>query len=353
MKNQFRSLHQRGFTLVELLVSIVITLFVIAAAGYVYVNTRETQRAIESSSASAEAGSFAMQLIGRDVMNAGAYPAPMPPVSPNFPATRQFDSYPPIVGIPPRNTDWISPKPAYAAPIFGCEGAKFDPVAGTCGPKVDGDPDSLVVNYFTSDTASNKNMGQRFDCTGADVAKDASNAKRKLNTGGTPATASNTNLPPQLPLFGSNRYMLQASTTTVDGVSRQTKSVACAGNGADDPSVFVPILSGIEDMQLTYGIYDTDTTRAPGQYYTADKVEATGTKIIDGIPMTPWARVVSVRVCLMTKTLTPAKVADAAGKQRQYIDCSGNTVTQAATDQSLYRRYEEVFSLRNRMNQTF
>ena len=352
MKSQFRSPGQRGFTLVELLVSIVITLFVIAAAGYVYVHTRESQRALESASASAETGAFAMQLIGRDVMNAGAYPSIMPPVSANFPTKRQFDGYPPIVGIPPRDTDWTPPQPAYAAPIFGCEGAAFDPVAGTCGPTVAGDPDSLVINYFTSDTASNPNMGQRFDCTGKDVGKDASNAKRKLNTG-TPPTAADPDLPPQLPLFGSNRYTLSASSTVIDGVARLTKSLACAGNGADDPSVFAPILAGIDDMQLTYGIYDTETTRAPTQYYTADKVEATGAKTIDGVPLAPWARVVSVRVCLMTRTLIPAKVADEAGKERQYTNCSGTVVTQPANDLALYKRYEEVFSLRNRMNQTF
>lgn len=350
MKNQFRSISQRGFTLVELLVSIVITLFVIAAAGYVYVNTRDTQRAIESSSASAEAGAFAMQLIGRDVMNAGAYPSIMPPVSANFPTRRQFDNYPPIVGIPARDTDWSPPKVAYAAPIFGCEGADFDPTDGTCGAKTAGKPDSLVVNYFTSDS-ENSALGQRLDCTGADVKDDVSNAKRQLNTGGTPPTAVNKDLPPQLPLFGSNRYVLVASSTMVDGVQRNTKSLACAGNGA--PTPFVPIISGIEDMQLTYGIYDTDATRAPGQYYPADKVEATGTKIIDGIAMAPWARVVSVRVCLLTKTLTAAKISDEAGKERTYVDCSGNTVTQAANDMALYRRLEEVFSLRNRMNQTF
>jgi type IV pilus assembly protein PilW len=352
MKSHHRSTHQRGFTLVELLVSIVITLFVVAAAGYVYVNTRDTQRAIETSSASAEAGSYAMQLIGRDLLNAGAYPSIMPPVTANFPTRRQFDNYPPIVGIPARDTDWIVPKPAYGAPIFGCEGANFDPVSGTCGPTVAGAPDSLVINYFTSDTVQG-NSGQRLDCTGANVDADASNAKRKLNTGGTPPTASDPNLPPQLPLFGSNRYVLTAAVTTiVDGFERKTRSLACAGNGAKDPTAFAPILSGIEDMQLTYGVYGSDTSRAPDQYYSADKVEGTGTKVIDGIALSPWARVVSVRVCLMTRTLISAKIADATGK-RQYVDCAGNTVTQAANDVSLYRRYEEVFSLRNRMNQTF
>jgi len=352
MKRFIRPTLQRGFTLVELLVSIVITLFVIAAAGYVYLNTRDTQRAIESSSISAETGTFAMQLIGRDVMNAGAYPAIMPPVTPAFPTRRQFDNYPPIVGIPARATDWISPGPAYDAPIFGCEGAAFDPIAGTCGTAVAGAPDSLVINYFTSDPADNF-AGQRNDCTGADVGDHSSNAKRKLNKGGPPANDTDKGLAPQLPLFGSNRYQLVKSTSVVDGAARNTSSLACAGSGAKDQSVFQPILSGIEDMQLTYGVYDTADTRAPGQYYTATEMKSLTTVTIDGVPLAPWARVVSVRVCLMTKTLTPAKIGDEAGKERTYVNCEGTTKTQAANDPALYRRHDEVFSLRNRMNQTF
>lgn len=352
MKRLIRSTYQRGFTLVELLVSIVITMFVIAAAGYVYVNTRNTQRAIESNSASVETGTFAMQLIGRDVLNAGAYPATMPPVSPAFPTRRQFDNYPPIVGIPPRATDWSSPGPAYDAPIFGCDSAPFDPIKGTCGTAVPGDPDSLVINYFTSDPAD-AFSGQRNDCTGADVNNHPSNAKRKLNKGGPPATTEDLGLAPQLPLFGSNRYQLVKSKSVVDGVSRDTRSLACAGSGATDQSEYRPMLSGIEDMQLTYGVYDTANTRAPTQYYTATEMKALPTVPIDGIPLAPWARVVSVRVCLMTKTLTAAKIGDEAGHERTYVDCQGATVTQKREDMAVYRRHDEVFSLRNRMNQTF
>lgn len=355
MKNPHHLLRQRGLTLVELLVALAITLFIVAAAGYVYLGTRETQRAIERRSSSTEIGAFAMQLIGRDLMNAGSYPATMPPVSDVFPTRRQFDSYPPIVGVPPRATDWISPADAYLTPVFGCEGAKFLPATGTCDATDEDKPDSLVVNYFTSDPVDNE-TSQRRDCTGADVGEDTSNAVRKLNDGGIPRTTMDKARPPQLPLFGSNRYVLEEATPQPMDGSRPVKtfSLSCAGNGAKDKTVFTPMVTGIEDMQLTYGIFNTEQSRVPEQFYTAKQIKDLKTINVDGTPMTPWARVVAVRVCLMTKTLgDQAKIADEAGKERSYTDCKDQVITQSSGDTALYQRHVEVFSLRNRMNQTF
>ena len=354
MKHSMRLSRQRGLTLVELMVAVAITMFVVAAAGYVYLATRETQRSVERISGSAETGAFAIQLLGRDLMNAGAYPTTMPPVTATFPTRQQFDTYPPTVGVPPRATDWISPGTAYLTPVFGCEGAQFNPSTGTCGTTVAGAPDSLVINYFTSDPLD-AFSGQRRDCTGADVADDPTNAKRKLNTGGVPPTGVDNNLAPQLPLFASNRYVLSAvQQQQVEGATVSTRSLMCAGNGAADPSVFQPIISGIEDMQFTYGVYSTDATRAPERFYTATEMAGLSTVTIDGTPLTPWARVVAIRVCLMTQTLGASpKIADKAGSQRTYTNCSDQVITQAATDMSLHQRHIEVFSLRNRMNQTF
>ncbi|OYU43283.1 MAG: pilus assembly protein PilW, partial [Burkholderiales bacterium PBB4] len=136
--------HQLGLSLVELMVTLAITMFIVAAAGYVYLGTRESQRAIDNASNSAEAGSFALQQLGREIMNAGFYPSTMPPITSYFNTMRRADGYPPAVGVPVRATDWIAPNAVYLAPIFGCEGAKFNHVDGTCGTTVAGAPDSIV-----------------------------------------------------------------------------------------------------------------------------------------------------------------------------------------------------------------
>jgi type IV pilus assembly protein PilW len=358
--NMTKISKQRGSTLIELMVAVAITMFLVAAAGYVYLGTRETQRASEKSATSSETGDYALQLVGRDIMNAGFYPATMPPIATYFPSQRRADSYPPAAGNPVKLTDWAAPAVVYLAPIFGCEGAKFDHKTATCGATVAGAADSIVLNYFTNESVAFGNTtGQRRDCTGADVGNDPSNATRKLNTGVGVASSVNDNLAPQAPLFASNFYGLNATQLESDGQSVNTQSLACGGNGKswfnkNDTSAYMPLLAGIDDLQFTYGVFNTDATRAPEKFYTATEVNALTSQTIDGLAMSPWERVVAVRVCAMTSTLSGnSKIADKTGALRTYTDCNDTVITQPAADTAIHQRHIQIFALRNRLNQSF
>jgi type IV pilus assembly protein PilW len=63
---------QRGLTLIELLVSIVIGLVVVGAVSYLYIGSRGAYRGNESLARIQEAGRFALDSIARDVRRAGA-----------------------------------------------------------------------------------------------------------------------------------------------------------------------------------------------------------------------------------------------------------------------------------------
>jgi type IV pilus assembly protein PilW len=371
--------RQRGTTLIELLIAVGITMLLVSAAAYVYLLTRESQGASERTSARDETGAFALQVLGHEIMNAGFYPATMPPPPPLAPASspvtqRQVNtvsSYPPATSIPTANaTDWIAPAAVYLNAIYGCEGSKFDHVTGSCGTTDHTLPDSIVVNYFTSESSDEAaTMGQRRDCTGSDVGNDPSNAIRKLNSPtpipafGIVALTEDTTIAPQQPLFVSNRYGLNATNIVVNvGMNDQavaTQSLACSGNGSSffgvtNTAAYQPILAGIDDMQFTYGVFQTDATRAPDRFYTADEVNGLGNVVIAGVSMGPWARVVAVRVCLMTSTLgANTKITDKAGELRTYLDCANQTQTQAATDLTLHKRHVQIFGVRNRLNQGF
>ena len=355
---------QKGLSLLELMITVAITMFIVAAAGYVYLGTRESQRALESASNSAESGSFALQQLGRDIMNAGFYPGTMPPIATYFNTMRRADAYPPAVGVPARATDWIAPHAVYLAPIFGCEGAKFNHVTGICGTTVTGAPDSIVLSYFTNESiAFGATVGQRRDCTGADVAPvtggDPTNAVRKLNTGTPTATSVDVNLPPQAPLFVSNFYGLNPTTIEIDKKQVATQSLACGGNGSSvygtaNTTAYQPLIAGVEDLQFTYGVFGSEATRAPDRFYTATQVNALLTVSIDGVPMAPWSRVVAVRVCVMSKTLSgPNKIADKTGALRTYLNCNDTTVSQPAADPAIYKRHVQIFAVRNRINQGY
>ena len=210
--------------------------------------------------------------------------------------------------------------------------------------------------------------GQRYDCTGADVGGDPSNANRR--------NAINALAPPLQPLLVSNRYGLNATNAVADKQKVTTLSLACSGNGAygsitggSTSNIYQPMLPGIEDMQITYGVFastadDGKGVRTPDKFYTADEISGTNgasalptVSVDNGLaltPMPPWSRVVAVKVCVMAKSMgSSPKIADKVGAERTYIDCSGATKTQAASDTALRKRFVQIFPVRNLLSQVF
>lgn len=348
---------QHGLSLIELLVAMALTLVLVGGAIFIYLGTRETQKAQERITESAETGAMAMAMLGREIANAGYYPTTMPPTSKTN-GKQLMNVYPPNnwIFLPASPT---TPTPtAYLSGVFGCDSAVFNPTTSVCGSTTAGGADSIVINYFTSD-AMGSAVGQRSGCTGFDVANDDVNSVRKLNA---ITKAVNNNLPPQEPLFVSNRYALNTSTTAVankveiDKRIIVVKSLACNGNGvAGGQSLgYTPFLAGIEDMQFTYGIYNTDKTLAPDRFYTATQIASLTDVNIDGVVKKPWSRVVAIRVCLMSRTTGgSAKIADKTGSLRTYTDCNETPITQPATDNDIYKRYVQTFGLRNQLTQAY
>ena len=156
MKNiTYMPSRQKGLTLIELMVAMAISLVIVIAAAYVYLGSRESQRAIDRSSNSQETGAFVLQMIGREVMNAGFYPAIVAPIPVDPTQQGMYDTYPPLPATPRVDTDWQDPDNnwppvAFRSAIYGCAGGKFDVATSTC-PAVDpAKPDTLVINAFTS-----------------------------------------------------------------------------------------------------------------------------------------------------------------------------------------------------------
>jgi type IV pilus assembly protein PilW len=234
-----------------------------------------------------------------------------------------------------------------------------------CADTVEGAPDSIVINYFTNDTKAMQTeaaTGQRYDCTGSDVGNDPSNDNRR--------NKANPLAAPLQPLLVSNRYWLNSTNTEIDKQAITTLSLACSGNGqygsvtgGSTSNSAQPLLPGIEDMQITYGVFastsaSNDGVRTPDKFYTATEVRALSDQKVDNglglTPMSPWSRVVAVRVCIMTKSMgSSPKIADKAGTERTYIDCNGATPTQGASDTFLRKRFVQIFPVRNLLGQTF
>jgi type IV pilus assembly protein PilW len=382
MNTSFSRRHlNHGFSLIELLIAMTITLVMVIAASLVYLSVRETESAQSKASDSIETGTFALQLIGRDLAQAGAYPIVMPPTTMYFPQGRWLETYPP--------TNWITELPtgAYQSAVFGCDGGKFNSTKGTCDPTsaispYRSAPDSIVINYFSTE-ARNAPVGNRKDCTGADTAPSTTPAKvndpvnnvRRLNSVPnvtvTPpvATSEDFDLPPQLPLFISNRYGLNDVQTEVSKQNISTLSLACNGNGsngstpgAGTTNTYQPIIVGVEDMQITYGVFAIDPAASslsltPVRFIKASEVAALGTQTYEYKTYLPWDRVSAVRICFMTRTLGDnVRIKDGVGKdeQRTYLDCTDDVPQKyALSDTSIRKRHVQVFPLRNHLTQVY
>jgi type IV pilus assembly protein PilW len=360
---------QRGVTLVELMVAVAINLVLVLAATLLYLNTRGTQKAVDDRGAMFETGQFALELLGREIALAGFYP-----VTGTEPAAIGQPFLTPIRMTFDRAaaqmvTAGAAQVATYRAGLFGCAGQTLtsthtcvDHGRTTQSPE---NTDAFAVAYFTSD-AMPLALGQRADCSRSDVANDATLAPNSLREGTVPGTGSPANaatgaaakpddprgkagLPPAAPLLVINQYFLQAETFTGDGGNQiNTFSLRCRGNGGGFNGV--ELVRGVEQMVLRYGIKDL-ITGAPDRYLTATEVNALPLVQDDGITLDGWQRVVSVRVCLLVRSLNNnTAVRDATGRAVSVTDCRGVAVSR--TDGAQVRTFERLFSVKNRQGNT-
>ena len=324
----FTPIRTQGFSLVELMVSLAISMVVVIAATSVYLGTREAQRTLFEKAYAFESAKFALDIIGRDIENAGFYPAIRVQTNTSSPNTVSAQFYTnPIVTNPPA---------AYDTAVFGCQARQYLPAASTpaCGAhSTTVDADALVLNYYSNDAAG-LDIGNRADCLRQDAADDPLNSTRRNAAHTTPSTAINTNLLPLSPLFVSNRYTLLATPMQVEGQAISTFSLACNGNGKNPAdNTYQSLIAGIDQLRF-YFLVTADGT---SHFKRADAVG------------TDWPNVTAVRVCLLARSLQSARLQGAASYSID--DCDGTS--HAYTDGLVRRVFSQVFALKNQLHDTF
>lgn len=341
---------QKGFTLIELMVALAIALTITAITAIIYINSASHQRALIRQDESLEAGAYAMQVLGREIMKAGFYPSHFLNGSVQSTQSGMYETYPPLPNNPRSTTDWQNPASnwpprAYQTGIYGCSNATFNIASATCPAAQSDNADSLVVNYFTFDAKGP--TGSRRDCTGSDVANDPSNADRK-NSG-------NTDLPPAYPLFVSNRYTLSSINIYADQNAIATKSLACSGNGSNkfgENSKYQPIISGLVDMSFSYSVYSEDIEFLASKFYTATEIENLASVNITGQLLNGWQRVIAIKACILSETLGGGnRLTDPSGATKKYTDCRGNEKN--LPNGKIIHKHEKIFGVRNKLNQSY
>jgi type IV pilus assembly protein PilW len=289
--------RQQGISLIELMISLTIGLFLLAGLVTVYVNSAQSNAELNKAAQQIENGRFAMQTITDDLRHAGFY-------------GQWYTVSTPVAGGLPSPCDYGASGAPYAVlrdglllPIQGYGAWNADLAACLPASNYKNGTDVLVVRRADSTvtTAGNFEVGRVYLQANASSVEAnnpliaaASATTGTLGPGNTFSLVDNTNQPAPVRKLRVHIYF----------VSPCSKPAVCTGGAGDDaiPTLkrlelvnggfsVVPIAEGIENLQFDYGI-DNDGDGAPEAPFVEN-------------PATPqaWANAVAVNVSLVARAL--------------------------------------------------
>jgi len=309
----------RGVSLVEMLIGLAIGLVISLAALALYLALDDSARASRAAVDINQIGRLALETIGRDLQQAGFYPA-------DYPA-RSDPALVSTIG------EYFNGKPghrkAFDTGVYGCSSSAYDPGSQGCAASVVRAPDSIIINRYSELGTP----GSATDCNGRTAVADKDNAER--------STA-------RMPLFVSNRYAIKdlGSKSGSGSGTGSTPTLACHGNGDDAATAYLPLVRGVEDLVVRYGVYSgSGSAQSPERFLDAASVDSE--PLADGL--SPWQRVVAVQLCVVVRSPEASRGEDAKRDDRRLFDCRGNELAAIGPDRHMRKRYERVYAVRNNL----
>jgi len=310
----------RGFTLVEIMVALTISMLLLTGVVTLFANSRSTYESNDRLARIQENGRFALEMIARDVKAAGYWGCakrtttkPLRNVL-NTPTALLWNFATPVEGFNANATDWT---PALTAPAStdrgDTDGGGPDangPAAGSDilvvrGPKRDTAPQRVQLTMASGTSAIQiykPNSGLALNdiaiagsCDQASVFQVTSytSGAGEFDTIEHVATGTPGNSSPDL----NNRFYVDASEIIpvqtvvyfVDTGSApgSTGTSLWRRTGSDQVD---EVVEGVDSMQIEFGIDNIGNNRTADNYVTADLV-------------TDWDQVVSVRIGLLVRSL--------------------------------------------------
>jgi type IV pilus assembly protein PilW len=329
---------QKGLSLVELMVSLTIGLFLLGVVGIIYVNTVTSSRSSTLESQMNEDAALALELLQQQIRLAGF-----------------------------SNVNAAGDRLFAGQAVRGCDGGFSNNAGGaafaalTCNAAGVG-PDAVAVRY----EASLLNSQTTRNAAGAD--RPGNCVHESLEPWGA-LTALEGAIIDNISL-ADNRYYIAN-----DPNNDNTPTLYCQGRTGAGFGMATALIPNIEDMQVQYALTALPTVGAAIPHQVAGYANATvATTATDSAPAFPaltgialpagtpagvnnWARVAALRVCLVARSARPVPTGDnpvgtanpdgttlAAGLG-SYIDCNG--VSRTATDRYIRRAYVTTIQLRN------
>ncbi len=329
---------QKGLSLVELMVGMVLGLFLVLGVGQVFVTNNTTFRTQEGMAKVQEGGRYGMQRIASSVRGAGFYGcAGLDIITPNVIALNPPSDLSSITGDTPVNG--IDSSETTKLATFGAEdGTDVITLRGAGDEGVGLVGNLIVVNAnIQVENGYDKFVADDLiiitDCATADLfrANSVSKGANNKNTI-THSAATNTSVNLSKP-YGADAIILKPFIHSyfVKDTGRDNY------RGEDILALYMrdikgndyELVEGVSDMQVLYGV-DTDANRTTDRYMDAAAVTTAG----------KWDGVVSARISLLVDS-----VDDTLAKTAAYTFLGTSTTP---SDRRLRKEFTGLFVLRNR-----
>ena len=297
----------RGYTLVELMVSMAIGLIILAALVSLFAGNSRARGEIERANQQTENGRYALQIIRDDLRSAG-YLATFNPgtvAGPNaqltIPATLPDAC---AADVPTLTTAMAVPVQGYDQGA-GAPGCLADLRAGTdilvvrrastcavgaagCDPQVPGD-----IYLQASGCGTETGAGSYF-------ALDSNLASLTLHLNDCATVAP-------LYQYRTHIYFIANDDKPGDGIPTLKRAeLGVDGLGANAFNI-VPLVEGVENLQLEYGLDTSVPTTGTPAVYTADPSSYNGCLPGPCTVVSNWRNTVTVKINVLTRDITPTQ----------------------------------------------
>ena len=333
------SQSQKGMTLVELMIALVLGLIVTSVVIEIFLSSKQMYRVQDARARLQENGRFAVQFLSKNIRNAGyngcATRGGSVPITNTLNNSGDYlwDFATGIQGVDASGAVWAPAIDAsITTPLSGSDVLTIrtmnDPVIRVTAHPGGTPPGSAAIQVNTQNQLERFDIVMVSDCLTSAIFQITS---ANPNTSGTITHNTGVGAP------GNATQALGKDYTGAEIVKLTTKSFYVRNNADGVPTLYQRISSnadselieGVENMQILYGV-DTGTDQSADQYVAANSV-------------TDWARVVSVRVSLLLRTLDDNLTVNGP----QTYSFNGAAVT--ATDSRLRAVFSRTVSLRNRV----
>jgi type IV pilus assembly protein PilW len=326
----------RGFSLIELMISMTIGLVIVIAAMSAYVGSSTASKVSDAQNRMNEDAQAALSVLAQQIRMAGTNPVQSGRAD-AFRHNPVFD--PTYVGgtVTAYGTTTFTATAGTATyslsafAIRGCDGtftniltlANLDSFSN-CGTSTL--PDSIGISYEGDKYNTASSVASAGDCVGNTVPT---------------ITASGTTTTPALTAtywVVDNRFYIANPSSTPS-----VPNLYCKGNGGSAQ----PLVENVENMQFLYGTVSTTNTSATATvagYLTATEVVALAPTANTAGYSTAWGKVLSVRICVVVRSENPVVTETASSN---YYNCDG-ALDSTNTDRRLRRAYTTTVVLRNR-----